>query len=812
MLAPLPFKPGSPAVSPGPLARYLPPLPDGIAQAWLSEHAQPGAWVLDPFGTSPRLAVEAARAGYRVLVAANNPVTRRLFEMAASPPPEAELRAALADLAAAYKGEERIEPHIRSLYLTECAGCGQIVDAEYFLWERGAKAPYARVYHCPACDDSGEKPSTPADVQRASQFAAGGMHRARALERIAPINDPDRAHAEEALAVYLPRAVYALFTLINRLDGLELSQARRSLLDAILLNAFDGANTLWPHPTLRERPRQLTIPPHFRENNVWLALEAGIERLASRSGKPVPLSTWPALPPAQGGISLFEGRLKDLAATLPEIEIGAVLAALPRPNQAFWTLSALWAGWLWGREAVGPFKSVLRRRRYDWAWHTTALSAAFGNLGSMLKPGVPLLGLIGEAEPGFLMAALISTESAEFDLEGLALRAGTGQVQILWRKAQPAGATGSAEGATTPHEDHETTKQMEALSPSTRPNARLIAAEAASSFLRERGQPAAYLQVHTAALSALACEHAFPSGLRTGQGEPAGSAAEPSPAESFSQVQSFMKETFTSRAGFLRYEGSEASLEVGQWWLSLTADKERFGAISDAQPAPATLAVPLADRIEIACVGLLQKQPGCTLAEIDTALCELFPGLHTPDPDLIHMCLDSYGEPIEPGSLAWRLRPEDKPAARRNDLETARMMIRQLGEQLGFTVVRAQEPAGDASSTTGTSIPYLWQETGGQIRYAFYIIVSSAFGEFVLRGSTPPEQSLILLPGGRANLAAYKLRCDPHLKQEIEKGWRFIKYRHLRKLLEDQQLTRENLEEQLGLDPLAYSATQIRLL
>ena len=45
-----------------------------------------GSWVLDPFGFSPRLALEAARAGYRVLVTVNNPITRFLLEMSARPP------------------------------------------------------------------------------------------------------------------------------------------------------------------------------------------------------------------------------------------------------------------------------------------------------------------------------------------------------------------------------------------------------------------------------------------------------------------------------------------------------------------------------------------------------------------------------------------------------------------------------------------------------------------------------------------------------------------------------------------------------
>ena len=439
----LPFQAGRAPARAEPLGRYLPPIPAGIIATWLGERLPAGAWVLDPFGASPRLAIEAAQAGYRVLVAANNPIARFLTEMAANPPARAEFQAALSELAAAYKGDERIEPHLRALYETECAACGQKVMAEAFIWERaaqerGADGPQAAIYQCPACGNSGEHPATPADLRRAAQFTSGGLHRARALERVAPPHDPDRAHAEEAIEAYLPRAVYALFTLINKLDGLSLPEGRMRCLHALLLSACERGNKLWAYPTERERPRSLLTPPRFRENNLWLALEQAVERWeAAPDGIPVPLAVWPNQPPETGGICLFEGRLKDLAACLPDLPIQAVASALPRPNQAYWTLSALWAGWLWGREAVGPFKSVLRRRRYDWGWHTSALHAALGHLAPLLGEGTPFLGLIGENEPGFLTAALAAADAAGFDLQGLALRPETGQAQIAWRQRRP---------------------------------------------------------------------------------------------------------------------------------------------------------------------------------------------------------------------------------------------------------------------------------------------------------------------------------------------------------------------------------------
>ena len=195
---PQPYLPGTRPANPGVLSRFLPVLEEGTVSAWLANRVPVGSWLLDPFGFSPRLVLEAARAGYRVLVAANNPITRFLVEMAASAPTEAELKAALADLAAARKGEERLETHLQSLYLTNCEKCGKTVQAAAFLWRKGEDAPYARVYTCPHCEDKGEHLVTPADAERAREaMRSAGLHRARVLERVAPVGDPDREYAEE---------------------------------------------------------------------------------------------------------------------------------------------------------------------------------------------------------------------------------------------------------------------------------------------------------------------------------------------------------------------------------------------------------------------------------------------------------------------------------------------------------------------------------------------------------------------------------------------------------------------------------------
>ena len=63
MILDLPFTPGAALPPVLPLGRYLPPVPAGMVAGWLQQQAAPGDWVLDPLGSTPQLALEAARAG-----------------------------------------------------------------------------------------------------------------------------------------------------------------------------------------------------------------------------------------------------------------------------------------------------------------------------------------------------------------------------------------------------------------------------------------------------------------------------------------------------------------------------------------------------------------------------------------------------------------------------------------------------------------------------------------------------------------------------------------------------------------------------
>ena len=70
--------------------------------------------------------------------------------------------------------------------------------------------------------------------------------------------------------------------------------------------------------------------------------------------------------------------------------------------------------------------------------------------------------------------------------------------------------------------------------------------------------------------------------------------------------------------------------------------------------------------------------------------------------------------------------------------------------------------------------------------------------------------TIIVIPGGRAALAAYKQERDPSLAAQLKK-YTLVKYRLLRTLLEVPILTRETFEEQIASDPVEKSTGQMMM-
>lgn len=236
--------------------------------------------------------------------------------------------------------------------------------------------------------------------------------------------------------------------------------------------------------------------------------------------------------------------------------------------------------------------------------------------------------------------------------------------------------------------------------------------------------------------------------------------------------------------------------------LAFAADAVRRALESAASPSTlletGSVEPPLADRVDEMVWELLIGQEW-ELEDLINAVYAHFTGPLTPDLKLVQVCIDSYS--TREGKML-RLRPEDDPLRRAAELGTLRNDLENLGKRLGFEVQH------------GDSWDVRWLEEKREV-YLFAISTLAALGHHLLakRAAGEGAQRCLVLPGGRAQLIGLKLQRDPRLARAVKAdGWQFIKFRHLRRLVVEEELDRHALKTVLGLDPIVeQEAAQIPL-
>jgi len=610
-----------------PLGRFLPPYRPGSGAQLLACTGNEGDLILDPFGVSPHLVVEAAKEGRAVLVAAGNPIQSFLIESLARPHSTEDLRAALGYLAGLPKDGTRMEPFLLDLYRTQCLHCGADAYADYFIWDRDSGQVTLKAYTCEGCHFAGEVMATEEDQNLAAEFEDANLSRSMAMNRIVSADDPDRRNVSDALDAYPARTLYALVTILNKLDQLPPREDILPAVRALLLSAFDAGTKLWGHPEGRARPRQLTASPQYREVNIWRALEKGLLEWNWRS-TPNPVALWKeGQSPRPGEIMLFPGSLRQLPHCIDSEAVSMVLTIPPRPNQAYWTLSALWAAWLWGREEPGQLRAALRRRRYDWNWHAIALHSAWKDVGVWLQPSCPVTAFVPEVEPGYLAAVLMGMTQSGFCLEGAALRMESQGAVFHWRRSK---------------------NRKEPSTPSSQIE------DDVKAILLERGEPADYPLLHGYAWCAMASRDDLLDSWRQNPEQPLQPAL----------------------------EGLHAVLDAEDTFLALRSGVERERRRYWLKDPPDGL-LPLSDRIETHVVDALRKRRFLTQFELDSEICRRLPGRLTPPGTMLLSCLRSYA--VEDEGV-WRLRPQDEEDARIGDMEEIEAMLCALGGQFAYDV------------------------------------------------------------------------------------------------------------------------------
>jgi hypothetical protein len=232
--------------------------------------------------------------------------------------------------------------------------------------------------------------------------------------------------------------------------------------------------------------------------------------------------------------------------------------------------------------------------------------------------------------------------------------------------------------------------------------------------------------------------------------------------------------------GFVHYSTGEG-VDTGLW-----------GLVPSTAPTLFREDESLADRVEVAIVTYLQKNQKAIYLEIEEDLYPRFPGLLTPSKGLIYAILNSYAEK-ESGQ--WKLREEDVASMRRKELDNIHALIEAIGKRLGYNT-RKQDKL------------LHWEDAQrGKPMRTFNVLASALLGRALLDSAS---DTIIVIPGGRAALAAYKKERDPSLAAKLKKHT-LVKYRLLRALLDVPILTRETFEEQIASDPVEKSTGQMMM-
>ena len=782
------FIPGRPGAPGGPLARYRPVQPVGAVGAYVRGLTRPGDLVVDLFCQGPTVMREAVAAGRRALGFSVNPLLLVAARLGLSRRDPNALNAAFTRLADSPKGDVPLHRHLASLYRSTCPACGAPGVAVWFAWDRDGNYPFKKQVRCSRCEERQEGAPDNEDVESARRIQPRGLAYYYALDRAAPPGHPARDRAAELVELYTPRNLSVLMDLSLRLEGLEADEEVKVALTGVLLDCFDAGSSLTPpspSPTKEGqgegRPRTLRVPSRYLERNVWLCFEERFSRLlAEVSSTPSPA------PPHfdEGGQPLFVPRAVDVAAlvrgeaegyallgraardvgeVVPPGSATLIFTDPPRPDGVFWALSALWAGWLWESPAAHALRPFLRRRRFDWDWHWHVLRTSLKAAGPLLSAEGHLVTLFSDPQDGddaLLESVCLAASGAGYVLEGWGYSPGVGH-RLVWRWGPEVAPSVAPDVATLG-------RDLVA-----------VAEDAAVTTLRERGEPVDRALLHSSAYAGLVEQGLLARAAAVLKDE----GSSPARALAADAVRrAFGAAPMTRLAG--REGGEEAAGAL--WWL---VDSSRAAAVVSV--VSLTVERPLADRVEPLVWELLAQRPVWGLEELVNAVYAHFPGHLTPDLALVLVCVDSYS--VQEGQ-ALSLRPEDDPRRRAGECKALRGDLTELGKRLGFKVRRR-----------GGGWAVRWLEEG-QEAYAFAISATAALGPHLLvkRAAGEGAHRCLVLPGGRAQLVGFKLQRDPRLANAVAADeWQFIKFRHLRRLVAQEELDRHALKTVLGLDPIA---------
>lgn len=456
------------------LAEAFPPLPPAVVRAALEAHTRPGDIVIDPFCISPSVIQAALELDRRVVAASFNPINILAIEATLWP---SDARAALTHLADAVKGTQRLREHVLDLYATACPTCRRQAVVLRFEWDRDRNIPLEKHVICTVCGEN-IGAADAADVELATRFKSHSLPFWTLHSRVIDRNHEEAERVSDVLDAYTPRAQNALGDILLKFEGL--SEADRTALRPALLATLDAATSL--HSS-NEGPRVIGLkpPPRFIEQNLWLELERQVSLHPAAPSSLRRVATLDELLKSSvAAVALLNAPAREIAKQLPPQSVALLISHPPQPRPGLWSLSAVWAAWLWGKHASESLWPLLSRKRTNWDWQWRAMSAALKVLNPVLRDSAPNI-MICANDEAMVEAMMLAAAGSQRVLDHLACDPADG-VRATWHVGEPPPPTLSLREA---------------------------AAQAAQRILRERAEPTDWSTLYSGVYAALGATSAL---------------------------------------------------------------------------------------------------------------------------------------------------------------------------------------------------------------------------------------------------------------------------------------------------------------
>jgi hypothetical protein len=711
------------------------------------------------------------------------------------------------------------------------APTGLTADAP--LGESGGPPPPARAHADPPASssriDAPRYASTvrPETVSSSTPAVQQNQHYQQLRDRFPSLDGHD-ALADELLALFTARNLYALQTIANKIDAEFRSQPMAAVMRLALAACLLPASRLNGYPgrvaSLRISNGHVRQPAsrHQREVNVWQLFEAAVGdvRIAlSAVADPRRSVRFAADFGELGGVTAanvlwIRCRPAVVGQYLPPESIDLVLGSTGAPPSLDeLSFEYLATAWLMGREAAETLRleplfgaAIDRTETAEAAALRHAIVSAVG----ALKPGGWCSVLLEGDDPDRMLSVAVAAATAGLQLVDVVVResrrSGDG-VRLHFRKpsaedrlrdaVQPRPLKLGAEGERLTYP--ELAEAMEA---------------GALALLRDRGEPAGLTRIAAAVLLELERRGLLQrvAGLR---GERQLDQPDDAADERLARSGPALLATLLQEE--LWREDHPTLIRVGEgerplWWLR----------------QPELAEAPLADRVEWATFSILSTAGRLDEAGFLERVYGIFPGLGAPDEELVRACLAAYASVNERGQL----RTEDELGRRLDEhgrvigeladyahrlgmrawiskREQTRVVNGMaLGERLRDEERRAYLPLVlRAPAEALGAVDVMWY-VRGRLTFLFEVEWTAMIGEAVLRRGReiPPgddQARFLVIPAERGELLRIKLERSPWLRAEMSRqNWHVLKWQHFATLAAREGASIDWLEPVLGLDPL----------